>query len=78
MYKIKSIKELSLYGFKKYDHGFSKKLLDGFLDISFEDMILKKVHFDGELFVYENATEESIKELIEAKIAIKVQDEEKT
>lgn len=78
MYKVKSINELQIYGFKRYDSGFSKKITGGFLDISLNDMIVKKVHFDGESFIYENASIENIRDLIAAGIVKEVQDEEKT
>lgn len=77
MYIIKSFDKLSIYGFKEYGKGFSKKLPFGFLDISFQDSIVKKVHFNGELFIYEDETGENIHDLIKANMVKEIVNEEK-
>lgn len=72
MYVIKSFDKLCNHGFKEYNEGFSKKLPIGFLDISFKDLIIKKVHFNGEFFIYENETGENIHDLIKENIVKEV------
>lgn len=67
MYVVKDISNLELYNFKKYKNGYSKKICGDydFLDISFDDLIVKKAKFIEREFVYEYADKNDIKELIE-------------
>lgn len=77
MYLVIEPDRLLEYGFKEYKSGFSKKLPFGFLDVTFSDLILKKVHYNDGRFIYEDETGENIKELIEESI-VKLINEKKT
>lgn len=71
MYKVKDFEKLKNYGFVRYKDGYSKKVRGkdyDFLDVSFEDKIIKKVKFVNGCFVYSNAKAEDIPFLIKNKL----------
>lgn len=57
MFIVKNLDILKKLGFKEYRSGYSKKitLCDGFefIDVLFEDLVLKKVKFVENKFIYE-------------------------
>ena len=76
MYIVCNTEQLENFEFKEYRSGYSKKIKDGFLDISFMDLIVKKVHFENDAFVYELEDGTNIRDLI--KKGIVKRNEEKT
>lgn len=67
MYIVKNVDTLENFGYRKYKDGYSKQICGeyDFLDISFDDLIVKKAKFIEREFVYEYADKNDIKELIE-------------
>ena len=70
MYIVKNVEDLENFGYKKYKDGYSKQIRGeyDFLDIDFNDLIVRKVKFVEKEFVYEYASKEDIKKLIEKDI----------
>lgn len=77
MYIAKNDKVLLDLGFKEYRNGYSKKYLNkdyNFIDILYENFILKKVKFVEKEFVYENIEYDDLYLLV--KYSLKLNDSE--
>lgn len=82
MYKIKQSDGVLLekLKFKKYDGGYSKKVVGknyDFLDIKFEDLIVNTVKFDSfkNEFIYTPATKEDIADAVIYEIVRRIKNE---
>lgn len=77
MYKVKDFEKLEKLGFKKYKDGYSKKVIGkdyDFLDVTFDDRIVKKVKFYNGSFIYKNAESMDLHDLIKNKAVRKYSD----
>lgn len=75
MFKLTKFDKLDKLGYKQYDKGYSKKAIGkyyDFIDISFEDRIVKTVTFVHDRFIYHNAKETDIPDLIKNKLVKKI------
>lgn len=77
MYKVKDFEKLKEFGFKEYKSGFSKKVIGknyDFLDVTFDDRIVKTVKIVNGNFVYEIAEKSDLADLIKGKVVKKADD----
>lgn len=77
MYKIRDFEKLEELGLKKNINGYSKKVIGrdyDFLDITFDDKIVKKVKYSNGHFIYKNAEADDIRDLIKNKTVRKIAD----
>ena len=73
MFVVQDVEKLKQAGFKEYKVGYSRKMVGNefrFLDVNFNDLIVKKVKFVEDHFESELATEQDLRDLIKQEIVV--------
>ena len=73
MFVVQDAEKLKQAGFKEYKAGYSRKMVGNefrFLDVNFNDLVVKKVKFVEDHFESELATEQDLRDLIKQEIVV--------